>query len=161
MEEAPDQGVPSAGIVAGFPDRDRDEIAHMYWAAFGGKLGLALRPRATAIALLSEVVDPDCAIVARGADGRLLGVAGYKTAHKSFVSIDFARLRRHYGLVGAIWRGLLLALLKRPLEPETLTMDGIVVAQHARGQGVGAALLGALEAKARAEGLRRAARQSS
>lgn len=51
-----------------------------------------------------ESFDPNDALKTRAADGQLLGVAGYKTSAGSFMAMNFERLRRHFGIVGAIWR---------------------------------------------------------
>jgi len=139
-------------IAEGFPVGERDAIARMYWAAFGAKLGAVLAPREMALAMLAEAFDPAHAIVARSVDGRLLGVAGYKTAQGSFAAIGFNGLRRHFGLAGALWRGSLLSLLDRGVDSGTLLMDGIFVDEAARGQGVGALLLTAVKRKAQAFG---------
>lgn len=127
----------------------------MYWAAFGPKLSSALSPRDTAIALLAEVLDPNFSIVARAEDGGLLGVAGYKSPLGSFVAIDFERLKRHFGFVGALWRGTLLSFLERRPDAGTLLMDGIFVAERARGRGIGTLLLSAMKSKARDHGCSR------
>lgn len=124
----------------------------MYWAAFGPKLSSALSPPDTAVALLAESVDPSFSIVARAGDGDLLGVAGYKSPLGSFVAIDFERLKRHFGFVGALWRGMLLSFLDRRPDAGTLLMDGIFVAERARGRGVGTLLMNAVKSKAREYG---------
>jgi GNAT superfamily N-acetyltransferase len=142
----------SVTLSDGFAESDRGEIAPMYWAAFGSKLRIALRPSGRAIGMLSEALNPDFAVVARAADGQLLGVAGYKTPRGSFMAINFVRLKRHFGTFGAIWRGLVLSLLERQPDAGTLLMDGIFVTERARGQGVGTLLLNAIKRKAEEQG---------
>jgi GNAT superfamily N-acetyltransferase len=109
-------------------------------------------PPDKAIEMLAEAFNPKSSIVARASDGQLLGVAGYKTPKSAFVAIDFDCLKRHFGIVGAISRGTILSLLDRHPEAGTLLMDGIFVAERARGQGVGALLIGAIKQKARENG---------
>jgi GNAT superfamily N-acetyltransferase len=142
----------SVALADGFHDNDRPEIARMYWAAFGTKLGFALSPPARAIELLTDVINPGSAIVARGRNDELLGVAGYKTPSAAFLSLDYEGLKRHFGALGAVWRGTVLSFLDRRPEAGTLLMDGIFVAERARGQGVGALLLNAIKTKAREQG---------
>lgn len=142
-------------LVDGFPESDRDEVARMYWAAFGSKLRLILRPPDKAVDILAEALNPNFAIGARAAEGQLLGVAGYKTHEGSFMAISFDCLRQHFGIVGAVWRGLLLTFLLRQPNAGTLLMDGIFVAEHARGQGIGKLLLSAIKRKAKTYGCSR------
>lgn len=152
MNSAHTEVEPSLTVIDGFPDQDRNEIARMYWAAFGPKLNVAIGPPDKAIALLAEMLNPGSSIVARARDGELLGVAGYKTPMGAFFSIEFKVLRRHFGFAGAVWRGAILSLLMRKPEAGTLLMDGIFVTERARGQGVGTVLLNAIKRKARARG---------
>lgn len=139
-------------LTDGFPETDRVEISRMYWAAFGEKLHFALSPPDKAIKILSESLNPRYAIVARAVDGQLLGVAGYKTPTGSFVEMNFGGLKRHFGKIGAIWRGLVLSLLMRQPAAHILLMDGIFVAERARGQGIGTLLLSAIKRKAKEQG---------
>ncbi len=144
-----DTNGPTARLTGGFEDHERDEIARMYWSAFGSKLGSMLNPSDKAIVVLREALDPRFALVARAGDGQVLGVAGYKTRQGSFVDITFSHLRRSFGIAGAIWRGLALSFLLRKSDAGTLLMDGIFVAERARGQGVGTLLLTGVKRKAR------------
>lgn len=139
---------PSIILIDGFPDHDRDEIARMYWAAFGAKLGVALGPSATAIEIMGDALEPRAAIVARASSGGILGVAGYKTPETAFASIGFGRLRRHFGLAGALWRGAILSLLEQRSAAGFLQLEGLFVAERARGRGVGSVLLDAVKRKA-------------
>lgn len=138
-----------AVVAPGFDDPERDRIAALYWDAFRGKLGRIMRPESTALAFLARVVDPAYALVARDADGAVLGVAGFKTQDGAFVGGGLREFAQAYGAFSGLWRGLLLGALERPIEPDTLLMDGICVAAAARGQGVGSALLDAIRAEAR------------
>lgn len=131
-------------IRKGLSKGHRGEAVELYWEAFGPKLNRLMRPEAKALDFLRDVVTPSHALSAVAADGSLLGVAGFKTAEGAFIGGRFADLARHYGWIGAAWRGPLLDLLERDLEADTLLMDGICVAQHARGAGVGSALLDAV-----------------
>ncbi|MBD8891496.1 GNAT family N-acetyltransferase [Roseibium litorale] len=139
-------------IRNGFPEAERQRAADLFWKAFSGKLGKILSPEQKALALLRDLLDPAYAICAIGADGRLLGLAGFKTSEGGLTAGGLKHLAGIYGWPGALWRGLLLDLLERPVEKGVFLMDGIFVAAEARGQGVGTALLKAVEAEARARG---------
>jgi len=101
-------------VTTGIPDANRAEAAALYWDAFGEKLGFVMGPKYRALTFITRVLRSDHGICAFDDNGRLLGVAGFKTAQ------------------GA--------------------MDGIFVAQEARGKGVGTALLKAVYAEARVRG---------
>ncbi|MEO1638040.1 MAG: GNAT family N-acetyltransferase [Pseudomonadota bacterium] len=139
-------------IVVGIPRENRDEAAALYWEAFGEKLGFVLGPKYRALAFITSVLRHDHGICAFGDDGRLLGVAGFKTVHGAMVGGDFHDLRRVYGWVGAAIRILLLAALERDVENDRFLMDGLFVAPEARGKGVGTALLDAIAEEARRRG---------
>jgi ribosomal protein S18 acetylase RimI-like enzyme len=131
-------------IRTGLPDHLRSDAARLYWRAFGGKLGRVLGPEPRALAWLGRVMRGDHAIVALSAEGVLLGVVGFKSPEGAFAGGGFADLRSVYGGAGALWRAGLLWLLARDLERDRLLMDGICVADGARGRGVGTALLAAI-----------------
>ncbi|CAN0605752.1 unnamed protein product [Ectocarpus sp. 12 AP-2014] len=59
-----------------------------------------------------------------------------------------------YGSIGGTMRGLLISLLERENEPDTLLMDGIFVQPAARSRGVGTLLLNAIEKHAAQCGLK-------
>ncbi len=126
-------------------------MAQMFWQAFEAKLVKTLGSDARATAFLAMVLRPEFALAARGPDNEILGIAGFKTARGGLVGGGLRDLARVYGWAGALWRGALLSLLERDVEDGTLLMDGIFVAEAARGQGVGTALLDGI--KSHAEGL--------
>ncbi|MFY0636252.1 MAG: GNAT family N-acetyltransferase [Vannielia sp.] len=137
----------------GFDEAHRDEVARLFWGAFRGKLGRILWPERKALAFIARIIQPGFAISAVE-EGRLLGVAGFKTPGGGFMAGSMADMARHYGWFGAGWRGPVLELFERELVFGQLLMDGIFVAEHARGRGVGTALIGAIKAEAVARGCR-------
>ena len=139
-------------ISHGFVEHERDLIAQMYWQAFGPKLGRVMGPDARGSAFVRDVLDPTHAICARSADGTLLGVAGFKTYESALVGGTWLDMTRHYGMIGSVWRSVLLSLLERDVENERFLMDGIFVRDTARGQGAGTHLLEAVCDEARARG---------
>lgn len=149
-----------ATLHLGLPDALRPAAAELYWQAFGGKLGLVLGPWPLARRFLLRVMRPDQVIIALGPDGRLLGIAGFRTAEGGFAAGVPGDLRAVYGLAGAFWRSHLLSWLagsesslgSRP--GAGFLIDGLCVAPQARGQGLGTALIEALCAEAALRGHR-------
>ncbi|WP_342078034.1 GNAT family N-acetyltransferase [Yoonia sp. SS1-5] len=141
-------------VTTGIPAANRAEVAALYWEAFGEKLGFVMGPKYRALTFIGNVMRSDHGICAHDDNGRLLGVAGFKTAQGALVGGGFSDLRMVYGVVGASIRILILALLERDVENQRFLMDGIFVAPEARGQGVGTALLRAVYAEARSRGYR-------
>lgn len=150
MRDGPEPHAPR--ITIGFAAAERDLAARLFWSAFQGKLWRLLAPEASAIAFISRALCPDYAIAARAGDGTLLGLAGFKTGSCGLLAGGPRDLARVYGWPGALWRAPLLALMTRRIGPCELLMDGIFVAEEARGQGVGTALLSAIKAHAVAQG---------
>lgn len=142
-------------IEPGLRAGHRDAAASGYWQAFSGKLRYPLGPGDKALAFIARVLDPGHAISAISPDGRLLGVAGFKTGAGAFVGGGIRDLAAVYGWPGAILRAPLIGLLERGCENGTLLMDGIFVQPQARGLGIGSALLDAIETRAADGGLSR------
>lgn len=133
----------------GFQDHQRADAAALFWQAFGGKLGRLLGPRARALEFLKPVLDPSHCLTISSAEGKLLGIAGFKTAEGALVGGGADDLKRVYGAAGLLWRAPLLSLTERELKPDVLLMDGISVHPDARGSGIGTALLDAIVDEAR------------
>lgn len=142
-------------IRHGVDPEQRAQAARLYWQAFGGKLGMVMGPEPKAMAFIERVMAPDHVISASDAAGALLGVIGYRTARGSFVGGRMSDLVAVYGRFGAWWRGHALGVLAEDLEPGTIAVDGLAVAEGARGAGVGAALVEALSAEAAMRGFAR------
>lgn len=140
-------------VSSGFEPQEAGLVAELYWQAFGPKLGKVMGPAPKALGFLSDVLNPAFALSCRDGQGRLLGVAGFKTAKGALIGGEISDLARHYGWWGALWRALFLMTLERPLKEGVLQMDGIFVHPQARGQGAGTALLEGIADLARAQGL--------
>ena len=136
-------------VAHGIPAGQTETAARLYWEAFGQKLHRILGPDDRAIAFITANIDPSHVITARDAAGRVIGLAGFKTATGAFVAGGLRDLAAHYGWAGAMWRAGILSLLERDVENTNFLADGIAVDARARGQGVGTALLDALGAEAR------------
>jgi len=139
-------------IEQGLPDHLRQEAALLYWQAFGPKLGRVLGPERLALVYLHRVMRADHCLTAFARDGRLVGLAGFKTPKGSFAGGSEDDLRAIYGPFGGRWRTMLLRLLGNDADTERFLLDGLCVDDSARGQGVGTALLEAIVAEGRARG---------
>ncbi|MEL6915288.1 MAG: GNAT family N-acetyltransferase [Pseudomonadota bacterium] len=133
----------SVTVAPGFKEEHRAEVARLFLEAFGPKLAPALGTDPRAAAFIARCLRPGFAFSA-SEGGRLLGVAGIKTARGGLITASYADLRASYGPLSALWRGAILDLFERKLEPGVLQMDGIFVCETARGQGVGSKLLDAV-----------------
>ncbi len=133
---------------------DRRAAAELYWLAFGSKLARVVGPTPKALAFIERVLDPAHVLVARDADGAVLGVAGFRTADGAFVGGGLADLCAVYGRAGGLWRAACLRLLVRDAAEEGIVVDGLSVRAGMRGQGIGTALLEALCVEAQARGYR-------
>ncbi|MBB3995047.1 ribosomal protein S18 acetylase RimI-like enzyme [Sulfitobacter undariae] len=140
-------------ISSGFTEQERPDIARLYWQAFSAKLGRLLGPTPRALAFFEHIISPDFALVARSPAGKVIGVAGFKTAEGALTGGGLRELSQYYGWLGASWRAPFLHLLERDLAENTLLMDGICVDAAARGLGVGTALLDAIKAHAQSRNL--------
>lgn len=136
-------------VTPGFHFQERELAAQLFWQAFRGKLGRIMWPEARALDFIASNLDPNFALAARDCDGNLLGLAGFKTASGALLGGGLTELATSYGWIGALWRGPILELLERDIEPDVLLMDGIFVSSDARGGGVGTALLDAIVDTAR------------
>ncbi len=135
-------------IQAGFAPMQREDVARIYWQAFGSKLGRVLGPDAKARAFLMQVMQPDHCLCAVDRNGKLLGVAGFKTHRGTFAGGSGDDMRSVYGRIGGAIRFALFAALSREAEDQRFLMDGLCVAPEARGRGVGHVLLAAIYGEA-------------
>lgn len=135
------------------PTGGRPAAAALFWSAFSNKLGPVMRPEGKALAFLEGAIDPEYGHCALDRQGRVIGLAGFKTDTGALINGGWRDLRRVYGTLGAAWRAPLLALLERDVQPGVLLMDGIAVAPEARGLGIGTALLDAIAQRAGSMGL--------
>ena len=129
-------------ITRDLPDDLRSQAAEIYFQAFKGKIGGILKRDGTAQKFIASIMKPEFAIFALSADGKeVLGLTGFKTNDGSFTQGSYSDMVAHYGVLGALWRGTILSVLERKVQPGELQMDGIAVSEKARGLGIGTALL--------------------
>lgn len=139
-------------IFRGLHPHLRPDAARLYWEAFGGKLGRVMGPEDRALAFFQRVIRTDLCFAALDGDGRLVGIAGYKTPAGSFAGGSWADLITVYGPFGGRWRGWILWALNRGVDNDRFLVDGICVTRAERGRGVGSLLLAALCDEAREQG---------
>ena len=139
-------------ITRGVQRHDIAHAAQLYWLAFGDKLGRVMGPEHRATAYVQKALGLDHAFCAHDHGGRLIGIAGFKTYEGALVSGRLRDMASVYGLIGALWRAALMALLISDTDNERFLIDGLAVAPSARSQGVGTALLDAIFDEARRQG---------
>lgn len=139
-------------VSLGLPDHLKSQAAGLYWQAFGGKLGRVMGPEPRAHAFLVRVMRADHCFCAVSEEGRLLGIAGFKSPQGSFAGGDAQDMQAVYGRIGAAWRGGLLGLLQSDTDNNRFLIDGLCVAPDQRGRGIGSALMAALMAEGIARG---------
>ncbi len=139
-------------ISVGLPEALRQEAAALYLDAFGKKLRPILGRDPRAVTFLAAVQRPANAVVAIAPSGGLLGLAGFHDATGGFIGGGFSDMAAAFGTFGAIWRGLAFSIFEREAQADELLMDGVVVSQIARGQGIGTMLLDRIETLARDQG---------
>lgn len=139
-------------ITRGVERHDIAQAAKLYWLAFGDKLGRVMGPEQRATTYIQRSLGVDHAICAHDQYGRLIGIVGFKTFEGALVGGRLRDMAAVYGVIGALWRAALMALLVDDVDNERFLIDGLAVAPSARGQGVGTALLNAIFDEARRQG---------
>lgn len=139
-------------VTHGLPEAYRAAAAELYWQAFGGKLGAVMGPPARAQTYLRRVMQLENCIAAMQ-DNSLLGIVGLHGPNGSFAGGTARDFGAVYGRLRGLWRLAAMVAIGGPeAEETTLSIDGFSVQAEARGQGIGAALLGAAIAHAQAQG---------
>ncbi|MCX4994367.1 GNAT family N-acetyltransferase [Streptomyces longwoodensis] len=138
----------------GVPEGAEGEVAALYWDAFGRKLGPALDPPETGRAFIAAHLNHDRGVTAL-ADGKVVGVAGYRLGGRALTGGDVPDVLSAYGVLRGLPRLAVLALFERTPEEAELVMDGIAVDARHRGRGIGSLLLEQVAAVAAENGCRR------
>jgi len=128
-------------FVHGIPEEMRSQAATLYDTAFGEKFAVAIRKSVSRIALFADSFHLQCSFAAI-ANGRLVGMAGYRTDTDSLTNgLDYSRLIANLGRIHGNWAAAILSMYERKLTPNELMMDGIAVDPEMRGNGIGTRLL--------------------
>ncbi|WP_256984070.1 GNAT family N-acetyltransferase [Streptomyces sp. XY006] len=138
----------------GVPAGSEQEVAALYWDAFGRKLGPALNPPDTGRDFIAAHVHHDRGVTAL-VDGAVVGVAGYQLGGRALTGGTVRDVLSTYGLFRGLPRLAVLALFERTPRKGELVMDGIAVDAHHRGGGIGSLLLKEVAAIAAENGCRR------
>ncbi|WP_200904376.1 GNAT family N-acetyltransferase [Streptomyces yangpuensis] len=147
---------PAVAIRRGVPRSAEEQVAELYWEAFGRKLGAALGPPEHGRAFIARHLHHDRAGVALTPGGdRVVGVAGYQLDGRGLTGGGVRDVLSSYGLLRGLPRLAALALLERAPEPGELVMDGIAVHPAHRGTGIGSLLLTEIAAIAAEHGCSR------
>ncbi|AQT74877.1 GNAT family N-acetyltransferase [Streptomyces sp. fd1-xmd] len=132
----------AVAIRRGVPRGAEEQVAELYWEAFGRKLGAALGPPEHGRAFIARHLHHDRAAVALTPGGdRVVGVAGYQLGGRGLTGGGVRDVLSSYGLFRGLPRLAVLALLERTPKPGELVMDGIAVDPAHRGAGIGSLLL--------------------
>ena len=134
------------------PSPAHRQAAELYWGAFRGKLGRLLGPEAKALRLINGVMRPDHGIAAVTPEGRVVGIAGFRSEAGTFVPLSPDAIRLVYGSFGAAWRLSALHMISEAPDTERFLIEGVAVAPDLQGRGIGTLMLRALSEEARARG---------
>jgi len=149
----PTLGVGMVSIQRGLSPELKSSAADLFLTALGEKL-VPILGQAKATALVeSSIVSTSCLAAVK--DGKLLGVLAIQTNKQSFLDPGWENFKAHYGIVGGIIRAAGLTLLQHRPKPKELYVEGIAVADFARGKGVGTRLFDELMILARSQGFER------
>lgn len=141
-------------ISRGFPEELRSQAASLFDTAFGPKLSVAIPNPELRLRVIHDSLDPSYAFVATF-EGRIIGIAGFKTPAGALTSGMSPRLlRAKLGGWSSLRAVTVLALFQRALRPNQLLMDGLCVSPAARGSGTGTKLLNRIKHFAAEEGYR-------
>ncbi|WP_405594455.1 GNAT family N-acetyltransferase [Streptomyces sp. NBC_01410] len=151
--------VPGAGsggpvVRRGVPEGSEEQVAALYWEAFGRKLAPALNPPNVGREFIAAHLHHDRGITAL-ADGRVVGVAGYRLGGRALTGGGVKNVLSTYGLFRGLPRLAVLALFERTPAAGELVMDGIAVEAAHRGTGIGGLLLREIAAVAADNGCHR------
>ncbi|MEU6881039.1 GNAT family N-acetyltransferase [Streptomyces sp. NPDC046712] len=141
-------------VRRGVPHGSEEQVAALYWEAFGRKLAPALNPPDVGRAFIAAHLQHDRGVTAL-TGGRVVGVAGYRLGGRALTGGGVKDVLSTYGLFRGLPRLAVLALFERAPGEGELLMDGIAVEAAHRGTGIGSLLLREIAALAADHGCRR------
>lgn len=120
---------------------NKRQVSKLYENAFGAKFSAAIKNKQQRIQMLAKSFVPEFSFVAQ-IDDQIIGLAGFQTPEGSLTGgMTLKGLLSELGIIRGIWAALVFSLFERKAKPEELVMDGIVVDENHRSQGVGGLLL--------------------
>lgn len=134
-------GAIKCGSIA---ENSRAAMAEIIDRAFGSSLGVFLPDRSVRLRVIANSVDLR-AVIGGYHDAQLVGVTGFKTASVAvFDGMTFSPLRRELGARAMSARAA-VALMHRKLQPDTLRIEFVAVAESVRGHGSATSMLEAID----------------
>lgn len=140
-------------IDEGFAEGEREDVAALYWEAFGRKLRPGFIDEFTGRVVLAAALRSAHLLIARQ-EGHVVGACGFYQAGTGAADLRWSRLRESLSVPAALRASLVLSVLTRSDRPDALVLDGICVDRAARGRGIGTSLLSAAVDEARRIGAR-------
>ena len=134
-------------IYRGIKPEHRVVAAHLYAKAFAGKFLSILGDHKRVTNLFSSGINTQRGISAISSNNELLGLVGFQYHDTSLIDIQLKDFTREYGLIVGMIKAAAIAILfdRKPDNPHQLMMDGIVVREESRGQGIGKRFFAELE----------------
>lgn len=126
-------------VQKGLPPELVDSASELFLSAFAEKFVPILGDDLKATKLIrSSIVVSSCFVALE--DNKLLGVLAIQTENQNFLNPSFKDLVAHYGLWGALTKGVALDFLQHKPKPKELHVEGIAVVDVAQGKGIGTKL---------------------
>ncbi|MFD7305805.1 GNAT family N-acetyltransferase [Streptomyces pharetrae] len=141
-------------VRRGIPQGCEEQVAALYWEAFGRKLAPALGPPDRGRSFIAAHLQHDRGVTAL-AGGRVVAVAGYRLGGRALTGGGVQDVLSAYGHFRGLPRLAVLALFERTPTAGELVMDGIAVDAAHRGAGIGSMLLREIAAIAAETGCHR------
>lgn len=143
---------PSIRLLDHLPEHLVEAAADLYLSALADKLVPVYGAGSRARQALANGFNRHLCLTAVDND-RLVGVLGIQIPSAGFMDVTLKTLQPYFGIPGSLWRVALLAFLQYSPPAGEAYVDGIAVAPDYRGQGVGTAMLAALETWAAEQGV--------
>ena len=140
-------------IQKGIPPEAIRSAADLYLSALWEKFRPVLGNDERAISVVESSIKPNNCFSAME-DHQLIGVLAIQTTKQHFLNPGLMDLKTHYGIAGAIAKGIALQLLQYKPRHGELYVEGVAVAEFARGKGVGTKLFEAMTNYARGQAYR-------